>query len=77
MHISALVLPLAAASLVTFSAPAPAADFYAGKTLNILVNFPTGGSTDLESRLMSRHLSKHVPGKPSIDRKSTRLNSSH
>ncbi len=54
------------ASLASLASPARAADFYAGKQLSILVNFPTGGSTDLESRLMSRHLARHIPGNPSV-----------
>lgn len=45
---------------------AQAAEFYAGKTLNILVNFTPGGPTDVEARLLSRHLSKHIPGNPQI-----------
>lgn len=46
--------------------PARAADFYAGKTLNILVNFTPGGPTDVEARLLSRHIAKHIPGNPQI-----------
>lgn len=58
------VATLAIALLV--AAPAQAADFFAGKQLSILVNFPPGGSTDIESRLMSRHLAKHIPGNPAV-----------
>jgi tripartite-type tricarboxylate transporter receptor subunit TctC len=45
---------------------ARAADFYAGKTLGILVNFTPGGPTDLEARLLSRHIAKHIAGNPQI-----------
>ena len=44
------------------SATAQAADFYQGKTLSVLVNFTAGGPTDVEARLLARHLAKHVPG---------------
>ena len=40
--------------------------FYAGKQLTILVNYDAGGPTDLEARLLSRHVGKHIPGNPRI-----------
>jgi tripartite-type tricarboxylate transporter receptor subunit TctC len=39
---------------------------YAGKHLTILVNYDTGGPTDIEARLLSRHLGRHIAGNPSI-----------
>src|SRR5690349_23575775 len=65
--------------------PAPAQsveNFYRGKTLTIIVGSDITGEHDAAARLLSRHLSKHIPGHPAvivqnIDRKSTRLNSSH
>lgn len=45
---------------------AAAADFYAGKTINITVSSDTGGGYDTYSRLLARHFSKHIPGKPTI-----------
>jgi tripartite-type tricarboxylate transporter receptor subunit TctC len=42
------------------------ADFYKGKTIQILVGFPPGGGYDLYARVVERHLGKHVPGNPSI-----------
>jgi tripartite-type tricarboxylate transporter receptor subunit TctC len=42
------------------------APFYQGKTLNIVINFGAGGPTDIESRIFARHLSRHIPGSPSI-----------
>jgi tripartite-type tricarboxylate transporter receptor subunit TctC len=46
-----------------FSAETP---FYRGKTLTVLINFATGGPTDIEGRLVARFLGKHVPGQPLI-----------
>ena len=40
--------------------------FYAGKQLTILVNYDAGGPTDLEARLLSRHLGRHIAGNPRI-----------
>jgi tripartite-type tricarboxylate transporter receptor subunit TctC len=43
-----------------------AQDFYAGKTLRIVVGFPAGGGFDTYSRVLGRHMGKHIPGNPSI-----------
>ncbi len=40
--------------------------FYAGRTLDLVVGFPPGGSNDVYARHVARHLSKHVPGTPRI-----------
>ena len=42
--------------------PAPAfpgqAPFYQGKNLTFLINFAAGGPTDIEGRIVARHLAK-------------------
>ena len=43
-----------------------AQDFYAGKRLTILVNYDAGGPTDIEARLLARHIVKHIPGQPTV-----------
>jgi len=57
-------------ALVTAIAVAPAAaqpgDFYAGKTLKILVGLEAGGTVDTLTRLFVGHLRKHIPGNPVI-----------
>jgi tripartite-type tricarboxylate transporter receptor subunit TctC len=40
--------------------------FYKGKRLSVLVNYAPGGPTDIEGRLMARHLAKHIDGQPLI-----------
>jgi tripartite-type tricarboxylate transporter receptor subunit TctC len=40
--------------------------FYAGKQLTIVVNYDSGGPTDLEARLLSRHIGRHIAGNPRI-----------
>src|SRR5262245_58487444 len=42
------------------------ANFYAGKTLKIIVGLPPGGGADAYARLVQRHLGRHVPGAPTI-----------
>lgn len=43
-----------------------AAPYYEGKTIKLIVGFSAGGGFDTYSRLIARHLSKHIPGNPSI-----------
>jgi tripartite-type tricarboxylate transporter receptor subunit TctC len=42
------------------------ANFYQGKTITLVVSSTTGGGYDLWARLTARHISKHIPGNPSI-----------
>src|SRR5215813_8857329 len=60
---------LPVATLALASAPATAqgvADFYRGRTLNFVVGFGPGGGYDLYARLISRHISRHIPGNPIV-----------
>src|SRR4029077_17045489 len=43
-----------------------AQDFYAGKIIRIVVGFPAGGGFDTYSRIMARHISKYIPGNPTV-----------
>jgi tripartite-type tricarboxylate transporter receptor subunit TctC len=56
--------------LLLLIAPAPALEaqtsFFEGKTVRILVGFSPGGSYDLWARLLAHHMSKHIPGSPSV-----------
>jgi tripartite-type tricarboxylate transporter receptor subunit TctC len=45
---------------------AAADDFYRGKSIRIVVGFSAGGGFDTYARAISRHMSKHTPGSPSI-----------
>src|SRR5438067_13064629 len=44
--------------------PAPAADFFAGKTITISTYGAPGDSYDVYMRLLARHHGKHIPGNP-------------
>lgn len=40
------------------------ADFYKGKTVNLVVGFSPGGGYDQYARLLARHIGKYTPGNP-------------
>lgn len=40
--------------------------FYAGKTLTVLINYAAGGPTDVEGRLLARHLARNLAGHPNV-----------
>src|SRR5947209_12142447 len=40
--------------------------FYAGKTIDFVIGYPTGGANDVWARLIARHIGKHIPGKPNV-----------
>src|SRR3954451_8192807 len=42
------------------------AEFYRGKTVNILIGVGVGGEYDLQARLVARHIGKHIPGNPLV-----------
>ena len=42
------------------------ADFYKGKRLTIIVGSGPGGGYDTYSRLVGRHMGRHIPGKPTF-----------
>ena len=42
------------------------ADFYRGRTVNLIVGYSPGGGYDTYTRILARHLGKHIPGNPAI-----------
>ena len=65
---TALTVALCAA--VTISAAVPQAvakdGYFAGKTIKITVPYGPGGTYDQYSQTFSKHLGKHIPGKPNV-----------
>ena len=60
---------LTAAALIGTSPVAPAqaqSDFYAGKTIRLVVGAIAGGGYDLYARALAPFLSAHLPGHPSV-----------
>jgi tripartite-type tricarboxylate transporter receptor subunit TctC len=43
---------------------ARADDFYKGKTIRFIVGFAAGGGFDTYTRMIARHIGKHIPGHP-------------
>jgi tripartite-type tricarboxylate transporter receptor subunit TctC len=41
-------------------------EFYKGKAIDLVIGYPPGGSNDVWGRMLSRHLGRHVPGKPNV-----------
>ena len=58
----------AASVLVGYSqgAKAQESDFFTGKTLSFVVGVPPGGGYDAYTRLLARHMGRHVPGSPQV-----------
>lgn len=54
------------AACVAGTSPAAAEDFYKDKHLDVIINFAPGGPTDIEGRLVARHLAKHIAGNPKV-----------
>lgn len=48
------------------SAQTSVADFYKGKTISIIVGSSAGGGYDTYSRMIARHMGRHIPGNPSF-----------
>jgi tripartite-type tricarboxylate transporter receptor subunit TctC len=41
-------------------------DFYAGKTVQLYIGYAPGGGYDDYARMLSRHISRHIPGQPTV-----------
>jgi len=48
------------------TAPAHAADFYASKSIDLIVSNAPGGGFDIYARTIARHMQRHIPGNPTI-----------
>jgi tripartite-type tricarboxylate transporter receptor subunit TctC len=42
------------------------ADFFKGKTVNVLIGVSPGGEYDLQARLVARYIGRHIPGNPTV-----------
>ena len=60
---------LLATGLMALAAAVPnsaVAQMYKGKTVTMIINYPAGGPTDIEGRIIAHHLPSHIPGKPNV-----------
>ena len=51
---------------LALSAPCSAQDFYAGKSIQLVIGFDAGGGYDLYARTVARHWARHIPGNPTF-----------
>ena len=42
------------------------AEFYQGKTLNLIVGYGAGGGYDMYARVLARRMGRHMPGAPTV-----------
>jgi tripartite-type tricarboxylate transporter receptor subunit TctC len=42
------------------------AEFYKGKTIDLIISTGVGGGLDRNARIVARHLPNHIPGRPTI-----------
>jgi tripartite-type tricarboxylate transporter receptor subunit TctC len=61
--LTGVLATLAASGAAQAQAPA---EFYKGKTVEMLIGYATGGSNDTYSRMVAQHLGKHIPGNPTV-----------
>src|SRR5262244_2964218 len=57
------------AALIALAAPATCAcagEYYAGKSIDLLIGAPPGGGYDIYARALARHYGRHIPGQPTI-----------
>jgi tripartite-type tricarboxylate transporter receptor subunit TctC len=57
---------IAAIALVPSARAQSLEQFYAGKTITVLVSSDPGGGYDAQARLMARHMGQFIPGHPSF-----------
>jgi tripartite-type tricarboxylate transporter receptor subunit TctC len=50
----------------TLAQAATPAEFFRGKTVNILVGYEAGGGYDLYARALAQFLGRHIPGQPTV-----------
>ena len=65
------IVALIAGLLAPFAAPAPGvadpiADFYAGRTVTLIVSTSAAGGYDTLARAIARHIGAHIAGRPTV-----------
>ncbi len=63
---AALALALTVVAATPHARADAVADFYKGRTVNLVVGYGPGGGYDVYARLVGRHIGRHIPGKPNV-----------
>jgi len=63
---AALACSIALVAAAYVSAAADEADFYKGKSIELIISGGAGEAMDGNARIVARHLGNHIPGKPNI-----------
>jgi len=67
VHMRVLMRLAAVAMIAGLATSAYTADdFYEGKKIRLIVSSSPGGGNDTYSRLLARHIGRHIPGNPTI-----------
>ncbi len=61
-----ILFAVALAVLGMFAPAGGQTSYFAGKTIELIVPFATGGGTDIESRFFAPFFEKHIPGNPRV-----------
>lgn len=61
-----LVVTFAGAPLDSRARAQGVADFYKGRTVEIVVGWSAGAGYDVYARFLARHMARHIPGNPSV-----------
>src|SRR5262245_393226 len=61
-----LLLACLLTALLPFAGSALSQDFFAGKTVSVLVGTSPGGIFDITSRILAKHIGRYLPGNPTV-----------
>jgi tripartite-type tricarboxylate transporter receptor subunit TctC len=62
----ALVWTVALTAIFGMSPAGQAEDFYKGKTIRLVIGSGEGSGVDILGRIVARHLTNHIPGRPTV-----------
>lgn len=65
LKLLALVCALFSGAGLSAYAQTPA-QFYKGKTIDLMIGYPPGGANDVYGRLLAQYLGKYIPGHPNV-----------
>jgi tripartite-type tricarboxylate transporter receptor subunit TctC len=66
MKSRSVCLGVSLVAAVVGAGPAAAADYYAGKSIDLVVGNYPGGGYDIYARTVARSLPRHIPGNPTV-----------